>query len=451
MESTELLVVAFMVFVNAIFAAYEIALASVTVARLQFLNDHSRTGAAAALYMKVEIEKSLAVVQLGITLVGLVAGAAGGASAADDIAPMLQSMNLSPAMANVLAIVLVVLPLTAVTIVGGELLPKLFALRNKEWVCLRLSPLMKMFARSVWPVVWALEASASGLMDLSEKFWTPAPHSGARTEATELQELKAITSLARASRLIGAREENIILGATRLASRNLREIVLPAEHIHMLNADATLMDSLVSAHTDLHTRFPVTEEPGNPQKIVGYVTFKDIVSMMKLSPDVPSLRGILRQIPSLQENMPIAEAMEKLLREHTHIALVKNDVGVIQGMITLEDIVEEMIGDIQDEHDLLPTHCVRTGEGWVVGGGISLVRLKEFTGIDLLSESLVHNLNGWIIEQLGRIPEGGEVVTTATATATVRKVRRQRVLEAAVRAAVSADRANAAVQSPAPA
>ena len=92
-------------------------------------------------------------------------------------------------MANVLAIVLVVLPLTAVTIVGGELLPKLFALRNKEWVCLRLSPLMKMFARSVWPVVWALEASASGLMDLSEKFWTPAPHSGARTEATELQEL----------------------------------------------------------------------------------------------------------------------------------------------------------------------------------------------------------------------------------------------------------------------
>ena len=428
MESTELLVVAFMVFVNAIFAAYEIALASVTVARLQFLNDHSRTGAAAALYMKVEIEKSLAVVQLGITLVGLVAGAAGGASAADDIAPMLQSMNLSPAMANVLAIVLVVLPLTAVTIVGGELLPKLFALRNKEWVCLRLSPLMKMFARSVWPVVWALEASASGLMDLSEKFWTPAPHSGARTEATELQELKAITSLARASRLIGAREENIILGATRLASRNLREIVLPAEHIHLL-----------------------TEEPGNPQRIVGYVTFKDIVSMMKLSPDVPSLRGILRQIPSLQENMPIAEAMEKLLREHTHIALVKNDVGVIQGMITLEDIVEEMIGDIQDEHDLLPTHCVRTGEGWVVGGGISLVRLKEFTGIDLLSESLVHNLNGWIIEQLGRIPEGGEVVTTATATATVRKVRRQRVLEAAVRAAVSADRANAAVQSPAPA
>lgn len=444
MESIELFVVAFMVFVNAIFAAYEIALASVTVARLQFLNDHNRTGAAAALYMKVEIEKSLAVVQLGITLVGLVAGAAGGASASDDIAPMLQGMGLSPAVANVLAIVLVVLPLTAVTIVGGELLPKLFALRNKEWVCLRLSPLMKMFARSVWPVVWALEASASGLMDLSEKFWTPAPHADSRTEAAELQELKAIASLARASRLIGPREENIILGATRLASRSLREIVLPAEHIRMLNADSTLMDSLVSAHMDLHTRFPVTEEPGDPQKVIGYVTFKDIVSMMKLSPDIPSLRGILRQILSLKENMPIAEAMERLLREHTHIALVRDDAGVVKGMITLEDIVEEMIGDIQDEHDLLPTHCVRAGEGWVVGGGISLPRLKELTGIDLTSDNMPHNLNGWMLEKLGRVPEGGEVITTPAIITLVRKVRRQRVLEAAIRVSVSRDGSAAA-------
>lgn len=433
MESIELIVVALMVCVNAVFAAYEIALASVTVARLQLLDSHKRVGAAAALYMKVEIEKSLAVVQLGITLVGLVAGAAGGASASDDIAPMLQSLGFSPAVANVMAIVLIVLPLTAVTIVGGELLPKLFALRNKEWVCLRLSPPMKMFARSVWPIVWALETSASGLMDLSEKFWTPAPHADSRSEAAELQELKAITNLARASRLIGAREENIILGATRLASRALREIMLPAEHIRMLIADSGLADSLVSAHLDLHTRFPVTEKPGDPQRIIGYVTFKDIVSMMKLSPDIPSLRGILRQILSLQESMPIAEAMERLLREHTHIALVKDAAGVIRGMITLEDIVEEMIGDIQDEHDLLPTHCVRAGDGWVAGGGISLLRLKELTGIELTSESTHHNLSGWVLEKLGTTPEGGEVISTDNVTILVRKVRRQRVLEAALR------------------
>lgn len=429
-----MVVVAFMVFVNAVFAAYEIAMASVTVARLQLLNERSQPGSAAALYMKTEIEKSLAVVQLGITLVGLVAGAAGGASAADDIAPMLQRSGLSYAVANVLAIVIVVLPLTAVTIVGGELLPKLFALRNQEWVCLRLSPLMRMFARSVWPIVWGLEASASGLMDLSEKLWKPGRHGDARAEALELQELRAIASLARTSRLIGAREENIILGAARLASRPLREITLPAEHIRMLNADDSLADSLLAAHRDLHTRFPVTERQGDPQAIAGYVTFKDIVAMLKLSPDLPSLRGILRQVLSLREDLPIADAMEQLLREHTHIAIVRNSVGTVTGMITLEDIVEEMIGDIQDEFDLLPHHCVRSGNGWVVGGGITLTRLHEQTGIDLTATDSPHNnLNSWMKQQIGQVLEGGEEVTKDSLTVLVRKVRRQQVLEAALR------------------
>ncbi len=104
---------------------------------------------------------------------------------------------------------------------------------------------MRMFAWSVWPIVWVLESSATGLMSLLERLWKPALHGDSRTEAAELQELRAIASLARASRLIGAREENIILGAARLASRSLREIVITAEHIRLLHADATLADSLV--------------------------------------------------------------------------------------------------------------------------------------------------------------------------------------------------------------
>jgi putative hemolysin len=158
-----------------------------------------------------------------------------------------------------------------------------------------------------------------------------------------------------------------------------------------------------------------------------------MVSMLKLSPDIPSLRGILRQIPSLLEEMPIAEAMERLLREHTHIALVRNSSGIVKGMITLEDIVEEMIGDIQDEHDLLPTHCVRSGNGWVVGGGISLPRLKELTSFELTSDTMPHNLSAWILERLATAPDGGEVVNADAVTVLVRKVRRQRVLEAAIR------------------
>lgn len=432
MEQIELIVVAAMILVNAVFAAYEIALASVSVARLQALANHHRRGAVAALAMKEGIEQSLAVVQLGITLVGLIAGATGGASATDDIAPYLRGWGLTGATANLLAIGLVVAPLTALTIIVGELMPKLFALRNKEWVCLTLSPAMKFFALSVWPVVWFLEFAASGLMDLTESLWRPAPHADSRSEAAELQELRALASMARTSRLIGAREENIILGAARLASRQLREIMLPAEHIHMLALSDSLADSLLAAHLDLHTRFPVSERKDDPQSIVGYVTFKDIVTALKVSPQEPSIRGVLRAIPNLQAELPISAALEFLLKERTHIGLVRDTSGEILGMITLEDIVEELVGDIQDEHDLLPVHVIRAGDGWIVGGGATLAQIKALTLIDLGGSDSAPNLSTWIIQRLNAIPRGGEVVRQGNARLLVRKVRRQRVLEASL-------------------
>ncbi|RLS52941.1 MAG: HlyC/CorC family transporter [Planctomycetota bacterium] len=431
----ELLVVLLMVFVNAIFAAYEIALASITVSRLQTLIKDGRAGASAALVMKEDIEKSLAVVQLGITLVGLVAGATGGSSSQEHIEPLLLSWGLRQSTAALLAIVVIVIPLTAVTIVIGELVPKLFALRNKEWVVLRLSPPMKLFSLSVWPAVWFLEWSASGLMDLSEKLWTPKPHADARTEALELQELRAIASLARTSRLIGAREENIILGAARLSSRPVEEVMLPAEDISMMNLKDTITDSLIRAHQDMHTRFPVTDEPGNPQRIMGYVTFKDIIAFMKLNPFDPSIRGIVRNIPRIQDHQVISQVLEQLMKEHTHIALICDAQGVVQGMITLEDIIEELVGDIQDEYDLLPTHLMKSGAGWVAGGGISLHKLREQSGLDLeqfMPEGEVHNLSSWVIGHLGDAPTGGEVIDQPGVRVIVRKVRRQRVLEAAL-------------------
>lgn len=440
MQQIEFVIVTGMVFVNAVFAAYEIALASVSLARLQTLAREKHVGAVAALAMKNGIEKSLAVVQLGITLVGLIAGATGGASASQDIAPHLMLLGLSDAAAEVVAICLVVIPLTVLTIVLGELMPKLFALRNKEWVCLRFSPLMKFFALAAWPVVWLLEFAASGLMDLLEKVWRPQAHADARAEAAELQELRAIANLARTSRLIGDREESIILGASRLARRSLREIILPAEHIRMLRLSDTLAESLVAAHLDLHTRFPVCERPDDPQSIVGYVTFKDIVGAMKLSPQEPSIRGILRQLPSLKADVPISAALEFLLKEHTHIALVRDEAERVLGMITLEDIVEELVGDIQDEHDLLPVHVVRAGAGWIIGGGATLARIRDLTGLQLgqkvetqdQPDVTIPNLNAWIIRRLGRVPQGSEILRDNQVRVLVRKVRRERVLEALV-------------------
>ncbi len=435
----ELAIMLCMIAINAVLASYEIALASVTQARLQRLEDENRPGARIARYMKENMEASLAVVQLGITLAGVLAAAVGGAGAEEQIAPVLSSrLGVSEPWADVLAILVVVLPLTVVTITFGELVPKIFALRNSEWVCLKLSPPMRWFSLSVWPAVWLFETMVNGVMSWGERRMNS--HGPALSPTAEIQELRASAALARASRLIGHREESIILGATALAARPVREIMLPAEHISTLSLNATLSENLVAAHLDMHTRFPVTEVPNDPQTIIGYVNVKDIVAALRLSPRQPSIRSILRRLPVMSDSMPIAECLEHLMREHTHIALVRDARKSVVGLISLEDILEELVGEIQDEFDRLPVHAVESGIGWVVGGGTYLSQLQSLAGIQLpdlppeMASTLpeVPTLADWVNAYLKRPVQAGEVLELEKWRIVVRKVRRQKVQEAQI-------------------
>jgi putative hemolysin len=430
MWTVELIVVAVMIAFNSIFAGYEIALASVGAGRLETLVKEGRRGAPSALRMKQSIEASLAVVQLGITLVGAIAAATGGAGAEESIEPILRDRGFSVAAAQFLAIAMVVAPLTVITIIFGELVPKVFSLRNKEWVCLKLSPPMELFSYSVWPAVWFFENSVSWIMKWGERGWRP--DQGAEEEAT-LQELRGAAAVARMSRLIGHREEGIIVSASRLSSTPLRRIMLPAEFIGMLNADMTLNEALIAAHQDMHTRFPVTERVGDPQRIIGYVNFKDVVSALRLSPRDPSLRNIMRPILSFQAEASVADCLESLMRQRNHIALVKEKDRIV-GMVTLEDIVEELVGEIHDEFDRLPAYLIPAGQGWIAGGFVPLQQLRETAGIELppASEKPIHTLNDWIVERLGEPPRGGEVIETDSCRILVRKVRRTLVQEAYV-------------------
>lgn len=432
----ELLVILAMVAINGVFAGYEIALTSVSLARLQQLARENRPGAAAALRLKQSMESSLAAVQVGVTLSGAIAAATGGAHAGSTIAPLLREwLGVSVTVAGVLAITCVVVPLTVVTIVLGELIPKVFAIRNKELVCLRLSPAMRWFAVSVHPAVWLFETCVMSLMHWVEHRLRGGK-AAKKSEAAELQELRAYASMARASRLIGEKQEGIILGASRLSARPVREIMLPDEHISMLCVEDSIAEALIAAHLDMHTRFPVAERRGDPQSIVGYVNFKDIVSFMRLSlPHQPALRAIVRTMPSLDADRLISNCLETLIREHVHIALVRDKAGAIVGMITLEDIIEELLGDIQDEYDRLPIHIAPSGWAWVVGGGVALARLKEQTGIDLAADAPptgARNVSDWVTGHLHEPPRGGEVIERGKHRIVVRKVRRQKVLEAQV-------------------
>lgn len=436
MFGVELVVMGGMVLVNGVFAAYELALASVSLARLHVLTDEKRSGAASALHMKRNMEGSLAGVQLGITLVGAIAAAVGGAGAEEMIAPRLQTLlGVSSASAELLALAVVVAPLTAVTIVFGELIPKVFALRNKERVCLTLSTPMWWFVTVVRPVVWALESTVTGLLTVGGRMWRGRAGDPAKSEATELQELRAGAAVARMSRLISPREERIIIGATALSTRPIREVMLPADAISMLDANAELADALGKAHLDLHTRFPITERPGDPQGIIGYVNFKDLIALMRLSPFDAALRSIARALPTVAASTPVSACLEQMLRDHTHIALVREADGRVCGMVTQEDILEELVGEIEDEYDRLPVHIVRTGAGWVVGGGIPPDKLRESTAVDLTADpppGEVRHLSDWVTGHLGRPVSGGEVLTRNGVRVVVRKVRRQKVLEAQV-------------------
>lgn len=436
MSGFELAIMFLMIAVNSVFAGYEIALASISVGQLKQLTERRIVGASAALYMKENMEASLAVVQLGITLVGAIAAAVGGASAEEKLAPFFAAnFGVSERISEVLAIVTVVLPLTVVTIIVGELIPKVFALRNSEWVCLRLSTPMRWFLFSVWPAVWLFESIVMGIMSFGERHAKKSGDKGPDPELAQLQELRGIAALARASRVIGHQEERIIQNATEMPSRPIRDIMLAVEDITTLDVAGSLSDHLIRAHMDMHTRFPVVSSKDNPQSIIGYVNVKDIIAALHLNSQKASVLSILRPLPSFNESLAVASCLEQLMREHTHIALVRGEGGKILGMVTLEDILEELVGEIGDEYDRLPFHLSGTDNNWVAGGGLTIEKFLAVTGIDLNHVSphpKAITINEWLCGELKAQGElkGGETVEKTGIRVAVRKVRRHKVQEA---------------------
>ena len=430
MSLTVILTILAMLVLNGIFAAYELALASVRANRLKALVEQKRRGAAIALRMKNRMEGSLAVVQLGITVVGAIAAATGGASVDDALSPYLQKwLHLSASLADAVAVGCFVMPLAAVTIVIGELIPKVLAIKNAEWVCVTLSPVMWAFSLVVYPAVLLFEWLTMTFVRLVESV---LPTGADDDHHTGLHELRAQVNLLRAAQVIGRQEEQIILGASRLSTMKVKDIMMPDDDIVMVVADAPLSENLVIAHMDLHTRFPVTVRRADPQGIIGYVTFKDMVLLAKTHPGNPIIREIVRQMISLPEDMTLSDALRRMIAEHQHLALVRGPSGQTVGMITQEDIFEELVGDIQDEFDRLPRHINPAGHQLVVGGGVAVGTLRDvLKRADLAAQMPASTtLNDWLNHGRPEPLKGGDMVVVDRIWAQVRKVRRRRITEA---------------------
>ncbi len=429
----ELAVILVMLVFNAFFAAYEMGLASISRARLAILLNEKKKGAAEAAFMKDKMEASLATIQLGITMVGAVAAATGGAGAGKTFAPYLQDkLGISGTLSGIVAIVLLIIPLTFVIIVFGELVPKMLALNNKEWVVLRLSPVMKVLSRAIHPVVSIIEITVKKVVGLLTRWSRFEP----TVQSQWLHELKAAVSLARTSKLMGAREEKIVLSAAHLSTHPVREIIIPAQDISMIYIENRLPDALTKAHLDMHTRFPVCTKENDPQSIEGYINFKDIVAALKVNPSDPTIKGITRPIKKINENTPLSELLETMILERHHIVVVTTGEGTITGMVTLEDIIEELVGEIEDEFDRLPTHIYPYGSScWIAGGGVLISAVASAAGLDWsskFSNGSVPTVAEWCVQKAGHPLKGGEVIESDNLRVVPRKFRRKKVLEAMV-------------------
>jgi len=428
----ELAVIILMLIFNAVFAAYEMGLASISRARLTVLLNEKKRGAAEAAFMKDRMEASLAIIQLGITLVGAIAAATGGAGVEEKFAPYIHnSWGVSTTLSDVLAILLLIIPLTFVIIVFGELVPKMLALNNNEWVVLRLSPVMKVLSQIAHPAVSVIEVTVKKVVSLLMRLVRVEP----AVRSQWLHELKAAVSLARTAKLMGEREEKIVMSAAHLSTHLVRDIMISAQDISMIYVGDTLADALIKAHLDMHTRFPACMKKDDPQSIEGYINFKDIVAALRVNPSDPTIRGISRPIKKINENTPLSQLLEMMIREKNHIAIVTSDDGIVLGMVTLEDIIEELVGEIEDEFDRLPTHVHPCGTSWIMGGGVPMNTVASTVGFDWSGKfggGRVPTLAEWCVQKQGDFLKGGDVVESDDLRVVPRKFRRKKVLEATV-------------------
>jgi len=243
-------------------------------------------------------------------------------------------------------------------------------------------------------------------------------------------EISALVALGRLSNQIDFHQEKIIKGACRLAALRAQQVMIPVEQVAFLSTSQTLAQAVIAAHMDFHTRYPVCEIE-NRDRVIGYVNFKEMIYFMRTNPKDASFRGIIRPVYNISPEDSAADLLKIFIEQHVHIAIVRDKLGNTLGMVTLEDLVEELVGELEDEFDRPPRmfHAL-SGGIWMVGGGLRMAELAQQLQLPLpLSQETLSN---WLSHRLGRDPKPGDVYSEATAEFTVRRVRRGKVFETAI-------------------
>lgn len=385
------------ILVGGVFAGTEIALVSLRESQINQLERQSARGARVASVAR-DPNRFLAAVQIGVTVAGFFSAAYGASTIAPDFAPAIESLGVSEQLAGTLALVLLTLVIAYLSLVLGELVPKRIALQRSARVALAVAPPLDRFATLMRPVIWLLSASTNLLVRL---FGGDPGATGEEMSEAELRDLVI------AHQGLPEDERRILGDVFEATDRSVAEVMRPRGEVRFLEADLPLTDALDRVRDQPWSRYPVIGEDFDD--VLGFLHIRELLD----TPARPGVRvrDVMREIVVLPGTNKLLPSLSRMRGEGVHIAVVVDEYGGTDGIVTLEDLVEELVGDIRDEYDLPGSSGPEAREGapGSYDAGITIEEFTELTGIPL-EDGPYETVAGFVIARLGRLGAVGDAV-----------------------------------------
>ncbi|MCK9532916.1 MAG: hemolysin family protein [Gammaproteobacteria bacterium] len=397
----ELIVVALLILLNGFFAMAELAVISSRRARLQAMADEGSRGARAALELLDDSGRFLSSVQIGITLVGILAGAYGGASLAAPLGNVLQTVPFMSGHAETIAFALVVAVITYASLVIGELVPKQVALAHAERIAAAVAVPMRALARVGAPLVQVLDTSTRVVLRVFGQ--------SKRVQTITEDEIKMLLAEATEAGVVEHAERQMIAGVMRLGEMSVQAIMTPRPDITWLDLDEDLETNLKLIRESGHALFPASR--GDLDELVGTIAAKDVLTARLESAEI-DLQAVAREPIIVPESADVLQLVELIKRSPLHMAIVIDEYGTVQGLATETDVLEAIVGTLAEEGTVGEEEVVRREDGsWLMDGGIASEHMKDILGIKSLpDEGDFHTAAGFLLSLMAHVPSAGEYV-----------------------------------------
>ncbi|WP_294972874.1 hemolysin family protein, partial [Tabrizicola sp.] len=395
----EILVILALIVVNGVLSMSELAIVSARPARLKPLEAKSR-GARMALRLAEHPGRFLSTVQIGITAVGVLSGALSGATLGLRLQQWLQGQGVDPEWASTLGVGGVVVAITYVSLIVGELVPKQLALRNAEGVAIRMAPAMTFLSVIGAPLVWFLDKSGKVLL------WLLGQRGESENRVTE-EEVHVLLAEAHEGGVLETEEREMITGVMRLSDRTARALMTPRHEVEMLPLDATGAEAVAAIRKVARPRMPVADAEG---EVVGIVLLSDAFQVVSRR-ETLDLKALVRDVPVVSDQAEALDVLEILQKSEHHFALVYDEYGHFEGILTTGDVLEAITGAVAASEPDEPAIVTREDGSYLVAGWMPVDEFCDRLGLPRGMAGEYDTVAGLILHQLGRIPELGASFT----------------------------------------